>query len=1005
MKAKSLPIYFLLLLFPASAGVAVLLARGAGQPPRAQRAAADDSYLQTVWTTEEGLPQNSVNAIVRTRDGYLWLATFGGLVRFDGLRFTIFNTSNTPGLKSDRLATLCEGQAGNLWIGGESGELLMSLQAGVARAYTTADGFLGGLVQCLHEDREGTLWVGTSKGLARFQAGRFTSFTEENGLPGQSVRAIGEDRAGRLFLVTPAAFAELRDGQFIVHTPPDELASQTRLYAGGDGRIWLRTKRGLASYGAGRFSVYPLPADLAAQRADALLVDRAGDVWLSFSESNTLARLNAATGSVARYAPPVKLRMNYLSASLLDREGNLWLGSLGGGLHRFKPRKVTAYTTEHGLPHNDINAFAGDGAGGVWISTLGGLAHFQDGRFSAYGARQGLRSGGVQGLLRDHSGTLWFSNDGLASFKDGVFTRHDDWPELAGQRINTFAEDSEGNLWIGTGEGLRRLRDGKVTVLRQADGLAHDALRYILPARDGSLWLGTVGGLSHLRAGRFTNYTTKEGLANNLIRCLLEEPDGTLWIGSYGGGLTRLRDGRLTPITTRHGLFDDFISSILSDEQGNFWLLGNRGIFRVSRQELHDFADGRRASITSTSYGVADGMKSSEGDGGIQPAGWKAADGKLWFATIDGVAVIDPRQTDSTPAPVYIERVSLDQQPLPLAASAEVRIEPGQANLEIQYVGLSFSRPEHVQYKYKLEGLDESWTDAGTRRTAYYPYLPPGAYTFHVIGANGDGVWNTEGKSLRVVVLPPFYRTWWFILLAAAGVVAAVALAFRYRVAQLRRKHEQQQAFSRQLIASQENERRRIAVELHDSLGQSLVIIRNWALLGAGQLEAQAPAKEELDEITATAARAINEVREIACNLGPYHLDRLGLAGTIKDMVNRVAQASQIRFTTELDSADGALSREAEMNLYRIAQESINNIVKHAEATEATVTLKRATGSVKLTIADNGKGFDPQLAASSAGKSGFGLSGMAERVKLLDGAWTVHSRIGEGTIIEVALKG
>jgi signal transduction histidine kinase/ligand-binding sensor domain-containing protein len=1005
MKAKGLPIYFLLLTLPASDGVAILSVRGAGQTTPAQGAMADDAYLQTVWTTEEGLPQNSVNSIVQTRDGYLWLATFGGLVRFDGVRFTIFNTSNTPGLKSDRLTTLCEGRAGNLWIGAESGGLLISLQDGVARAYTTADGLLGGLVRRLHEDREGTLWIGTTNGLARFQAGRFTSFTKENGLPGQGVQAICEDRDGRLFLSTPEAFAEFRDGQFIVHTPPDGLTPQTNIYAGSDGRIWLRTKSGLASYGAGRFAVYPLPADLAARRADALLVDRAGDVWLGFPESNTLARLNTATGGIARYTPPVNLSGNYLSTLLQDREGNLWLGSRGGGLHRFKPRKVTAYTTEHGLPHNDINAFAGDGAGGVWISAAGGLAHFESGRFTAYTPREGLRDAGVFGLLRDRGGTLWFGNNGLASFKDGVFTRHDDWQELAGLPINTFAEDSQGNLWIGTGQGLHRLREGKITVLRQADGLAHDALRYILPARDGSLWLGTVGGLSHLRAGRFTNYTTKEGLANNLIRCLLEEPDGTLWIGSYGGGLTRLRAGRLAPITTRHGLFDDFISSILSDDQGNFWLLGNRGIFRVSRQELHDFADGRRASITSTSYGVADGMKSGEGDGGIQPAGWKAADGKLWFATIDGVAVIDPRQTDSTPAPVYLERVLLDQQPLPLAASAAVRIEPGQGNLEIQYVGLSFSRPEQVKYKYQLEGLDEAWTDAGARRTAYYPYLPPGAYTFHVIAANGDGVWNTEGKSLRIIVLPPFYRTWWFLTLAGLGVAGAIWLSYEYRVRQLQRAQARQQAFARQLIESQENERRRIAVELHDSLGQSLVIIRNWALLGAGQLDAQAPAKEELDEITATAARAINEVREIAYNLGPYHLERLGLAGTIKDMVNRVAQASQIRFTTELDSTDGALSREAEMNLYRIAQESINNIVKHAGATEVKITLKREAGSVKLIVADNGKGFDPQLAASPAGKSGFGLTGIAERVRLLEGAWAVRSVIGEGTIVEVTLNG
>jgi signal transduction histidine kinase len=350
---------------------------------------------------------------------------------------------------------------------------------------------------------------------------------------------------------------------------------------------------------------------------------------------------------------------------------------------------------------------------------------------------------------------------------------------------------------------------------------------------------------------------------------------------------------------------------------------------------------------------------------------------------------------------VVIEETLLDRRPVPLESG--LRIEPGRENLDIHYTALSFIRPEQMRFRYQLVGLDRDWVEAGTRRTAYYSHLPPGEYVFRVIAANSDGVWNAEGKSLAVIVLPPFYRTWWFTALTGLGLTAVLALGHKYRIRQLRRVQTAQQAFARQLIESQETERKRIAGELHDSVGQSLVVIRNWALLGAGQLAAQAPAREELDEISATASRAIHEVRAIAYNLGPYHLERLGLANTIQDMVSRLALVSRVRFTTELDPLDGALSREAEMSLYRIVQESLNNILKHAEAAEAKITMRHEADGVKLTVSDDGKGFDPQVPASSAGQVGFGLSGMAERVRLLEGAWAVRSAPGQGTTIEVRL--
>ena len=425
---------------------------------------------------------------------------------------------------------------------------------------------------------------------------------------------------------------------------------------------------------------------------------------------------------------------------------------------------------------------------------------------------------------------------------------------------------------------------------------------------------------------------------------------------------------------------------------------------QVSCQKVANFTG------TSIAFGKSDGMNSVECNGGRWPAGIKAHDGKLWFPTMGGVVVIDPAtvKANTQPPPVIIEEVKIDNQSVVVellqaaiqTPNSAIQIRPGQENFEIQYTALSFINSDNIRFKYKLEGLDQAWNEAGTRRTAYFSHVAPGNYTFKVIAANSDGLWNTVGQGLRIRIRPPFYRTWWFLTLAALVVSGAVFGIFKYRVSQLEQRQAAQQAFARQLIESQEGERKRIAVELHDRLGQSLVLIRNWALLGISQLGEQAPAKEELDEITNTAAQALNEVREIAYNLGPYHL-RLGLAGTIRDMVNRVAQASQIAFTTDLASLSGLLAREDEMHLYRITQEALNNLVKHSGASAAQITLQHAAHEVKLMIHDNGRGFDPLTPVSQGKRGGFGLHGIDERVRLLGGVWTIQSVPGQGTTIKV----
>jgi signal transduction histidine kinase len=392
-------------------------------------------------------------------------------------------------------------------------------------------------------------------------------------------------------------------------------------------------------------------------------------------------------------------------------------------------------------------------------------------------------------------------------------------------------------------------------------------------------------------------------------------------------------------------------------------------------------------------------MKSVECSSKGQPNGIKAKDGKLWFPTTDGLAVLDPHapEVNPHPPPVAIEDALADGRRI---AGEDAILRPGQLSLDIQYTALSFIRSGQIRFRYKMEGLDPEWVEAGARRTAYYTRIPPGDYTFRVIAANSDGVWNTEGARLAVSVLPPFYQTWWFEALVSLAVGMTIAAVWRYRVSQYERAHAIQQAFSRQLIASHEEERKRIAAELHDSLGQSLLIIKNHATLGLMTAEDSLAAR---DQIAESASESIEEVRQIARNLRPHHLDRLGLTQAIEAMIESVAASTTIHLTSELVPIDGVFPKDAEITVFRIIQESLNNIIKHSQATDAKIAIDRDSRAVTITIEDNGRGF-AALNSHSSQPGGFGLTGIAERVKILGGEHAIESSPGRGARIIVKLR-
>jgi ligand-binding sensor domain-containing protein/signal transduction histidine kinase len=980
-------------------------------------------YLHTVWTTENGLPQNSVNSILQTRDGYLWVGTFGGLARFDGVKFTVFDTGNTEGLKSSRISALFEDHEGSLWIGTENGGLAR-YRDGIFTTYTVKDGLPKDSIASIFEDRQGNLWMGSDSGLVRFTGGKFTTYTTKDGLPDGRVGQITTDQQGNLWVCTPRGLARYQSGKFTIYDTKAGLPSNyvRKVYASRDGSVWA----GGANVGLVRFkdeaiTVYTTADGLASNYVRFISEDRAGNLWVG--TDGGLNRLSAAARDQARrgsakeraaaftiYTKQDGLLDELINCFAEDAEGDLWIGTNSSGLVRFKARELTAYGRPEGLPADGVVPITEDAEGAVWIGmTCGGVARFKDGKFTNYEEIEGQKTNCVWSLCADREGNVWIGtwDGGLTRFRDGKFETYTSQnSHLLNNVVLALYQDRGGALWVGTGLGLNRFKDGEFTAAyRQQNGLVHDDVRFITEDREGALWIGTTGGASRFKDGKFTNYTTDNGLSHNFVRAIHQDADGAIWFGTYGGGLNRLKDGKFTRYTTKQGLPENIVSRILEDERGNFWMTGNKGICRVSRKELNDFAEGKTTSITPILYGTADGMRSNECNGGGQPAGWKAHDGKLWFPTAKGVVMIDPQQvgTNSQPPPVAIEQVLINQR----AADArqEIKVPPGQSELEIHYTGLSFAVPERVRFKYQLVGLDRNWVDAGTRRAAYYSHLPPGEYTFRVSAANGDGVWNEEGARIRITIIPPFYRTWWFFSLALLGVAGMVILMHRRRVAKLKRAHAAQEAFSRQLIESQERERQRIAAELHDSLGQNLLIIKNRALIGTQTYPDSESAKEQFDEISAVSSQAIDEARAIAYNLRPHQMDRLGLTKAIKVMLRKVGEASEIRFTTEIDDLDGAFPKEMEINLYRIVQESVNNIVKHSAATEAAVVIKRQGRVVQVKIEDNGQGFKLDAErVSERGERGFGLTGIAERAGMLGGQPIIRSTPGQGTTISVTLE-
>lgn len=777
-------------------------------------------YVHDVWTTESGLPQNSVLALAQTPDGYLWLGTEDGLVRFDGMRFLTFDRHNTPEFQSNEVDALLVDHRGDLWIGTHGGGLT-SLSHGVFRTFTKRNGLSNDFVRALYEDEHDDLWIATDGGgLDRLTNGQFQIYSRKNGLADDAVFSLCGDRRGGMWIGTHAGLSHWTKDRFVNMTKTDGLpGSDIRsVYADREGGLWVGTNgAGLTHLTPSGITRYTSHDGLSSNNVWSIFEDSSGNIWIG-AIGGGLTRFH--DGQFSHFPPTEGFSGDDIWAIMQDREGSLWIGTSGGGLNRLRDASFVTYGKQEGLSSDIILAVYQDHEGALWVGTSdSGVNRLQNGQIKHYGTRDGLPDNQIFSIAEDGHGDHWFATRrGLSRLSNGEFTVYRSESGLPNDIALCTYVDSKGQLWVGTREGLSRF-DGRRFITYSTKAGRSIGVLAIYEDRDHTLWVGTGAGLMHFINGRFQSHTTSRGLSNNVIRAIWGDPDGVLWIGTDGGGLNRFKNGMFTSFSTREGLLDDAIWQILDDNRGNLWMSCNRGIFRVSKSQLNAFAEGRIRQISSHSFGVADGLRSRECNGGFQPAGYRLKDGLLAFPTMKGLAVLDPGHliTNKIQPQVLVESILIDNRRVPGNMLAQV--PPGKGQLEFQYTATSFIESQKIRFKYILQGFDKDWTDAGSRRTAYYTNIPPGSYRFLVMACNSDGIWSRTAASIPLTLEPHFYQTWPFAAVVVISIFGFFAAAYRVRVNRLhvqQRKLENLVEQRTEELSRSEKKFRQFAEHIHE---------------------------------------------------------------------------------------------------------------------------------------------------------------------------------------------
>ncbi|HEV2453533.1 MAG TPA: two-component regulator propeller domain-containing protein, partial [Verrucomicrobiae bacterium] len=987
-----------------------------------QGAGGERPFTFRTWQREQGLPENYVRALAQIDGGYVWVGTGEGVSRFDGVNFFSLGPQ---------------------------------------------EGFQGGPVQVLFGDSRGALWIGSvGSGLSCWQAGRLQRFTVHDGLPSDSITALAEDHDGRIWVGTQSGLAAVQDAR-VIRVDSSESFSGKRvatLFCDRKGVMWAGiTGVGIYCYRDGHFEPWK-DRQMGNLLADphCLLVDHKDRVWVGAGDSFVLCKDG---GQWRRFAIPRHLVTHYISALAEGPDGTVWAGSVGEGLFEFKGGNLVVVNAGSGLSDNLIETLLVDRQGKLWVGTHGGLNLLCPTKVTVLSHNEGLDYGIVQGVAEIKPGIAWaVQPDGIYQWDGRIFRRlllsqlspqepsvsavlaardNSCWvggthgllhfknplaaeeqgatPALTNLNISALAEDSVGGIWAGTRDGeLWQLTDGQWRVRIHS----HHPITAIVPDGPGQLWVGTDGDGLYKLSGDGGRFEKVSNLPGDWVRTLYLDPRGVLWIGTDGDGLSRLKGGVIATFTAREGLPDNTISQILEDEAGNLWVGGDRGIFRIKKSDLERLATHEIPAVYPQIYGFADGMLSEECASGFFPNGLKATGGLLWFPTLKGIVVIDPGHTGDSPAPaVALEQVLVDgmpEVPVPVAAGANLttapkttdamtdylELRPGRHTLEITYTGFSFDAPERVRFRYRMEGLDSSWVEAGTRRVAFYSYVPPGMYHFRVIACNGDGVWNEAGAGLALKALPYFWQTWWFI---GSGVsLACIAGAGSVRIIEKRRLRRRLQQLEQERAL--ERERTRIAQDLHDLMGAKLCRISFLSEHARRSEAVPVEFQKEMRSISDDSREVLQSLDEIVWAVNPQKDSLEHLVSYIGQYAGDYFRRTDIECDLEVPAEvpTQPISSQARHHIFLAVQEALANILKHSHGTRAKIVVSCAGGRLEITISDNGVGFDPidGEANSADSAAGFcnGLRNMRQRLAELNGRFAVESHPGRGTTVRFVLS-
>ena len=947
-------------------------------------AIAPTGFTRKVWQTQDGLPEQTVQAFAQTPDHYLWVGTTGGLLRFDGARLTVFDVENTPQLGTNSVFSLMVSRDGSLWIGTEGGGLLR-YAAGRFRVFGAQDGLSDGFVRSLLEDRKGTIWVGTDNGLLRFDGEKFKRVDGVDGRPTIAVHAIAEDHLGRLWVGGSRLLCFDRNELREYHLPG--VSSQNRVKSileTTDGTIWVGTVSGL----------YRLRPD-----------------------AGVFERISGIQGTVR------VLRQT--------SDGMLWVGMIGEGMRSIKGYDSVTMTAADTLPSNTVLSVFEDDERNIWIGTQAGMV-----RLTRTPVRIALLPQTVDSdfgtIYADHDGTIWVVSTDVFRMRNGAIAPYR-FPGLGDVSVRNVFRDRAGALWVGTdGDGIIRMNGKNLLWLTTKDGLTNNFIRAILQSRDGSMWIATDEGLSHWTPRGFTNYRMNDGLSYFSTRVLLEDrngdlwvgtdrglnrihagvivrdaatdglnqrkvwsihedPDGGLWFGTRDDGLYRWKQGKLTHFTTDQGLASNSIYQVIEDAKGGFWISGPNGISLLNRHELDEAADHPDRRVSVTFFGISNEVSAAQIYGGRQPSGCVDAQGNVWFPTNRGpIHILGDFVEHPAPPPVAINEVLVNGRPV--AADRPVVLYPGNSRLEVVYAPVLLRSQDEVRFRFRLEGFDTNWIDSATRRVATYTNLPPGKYTFRVAAFEGNNEVNASEASLAIVQRPLFYSTPWFIAICVLFMTALILGIYRFRLWQIRMR-----------FAAVLDERGRLAREMHDTVIQGCASVSALIEALSSLLKGEDQLVQNLIEHARTQLRStVDEAREEVWNLRRNKAAENSFGTALQTMAEQIAKEYKIPIACELTGKQFVLNQLATHELLMMVREALYNAVLHGKPGKIEVRVAFARSDLTLEVRDDGVGFDPEAIEPNQNHH-YGLVGMRERVQSVGGRFRLQSALGKGTEVQVQI--